>query len=51
MALYPRKNPTFDVSSIVLVTAEYPATPSALEKRAGYAVRGDNKFKVVVYLI
>ena len=31
-------------------TAEYPATSSALLKRAGYAVRG-NKFKVAVDLI
>ena len=31
-------------------TAEYPATSSALVKRAGYAVRG-NKFKVAVDLI
>ena len=32
------------------VTAEYPATSSALGKMAGYAVRRENKFKMAVYL-
>ena len=32
------------------VTAEYPATSSALGKMAGYAVRRENKFKMAMYV-
>ena len=49
-SFYPKiENKSFEV------TAEYPATSSALLKRAGYAVRGQKKnifiFKEAVYLM